>query len=154
MPYQNQIVKGSYILLIRLSRQQTIAIGKRQAVPFSRGGYAYVGSAMGGLKSRLSRHLRGNKKPHWHIDYLLQRASISGIIVCETEERAECSIARALGSRFSSIPGFGSSDCQCPSHLFYAAGEGQMKLTIMAELSQLAMQPRLVKIDSLQEVMA
>ena len=100
------LARGSYVLLIRLSEEQTIATGSLQDVRFPRGYYAYVGSAMGGIKSRLSRHLRRNKKRHWHIDYLLERATITDISVCETEKRSECAIAQALGSQFDSISGF------------------------------------------------
>ena len=135
-------MKGSYVLLIKLPEEQTIKIGSLQAVHFPRGYYAYVGSAMGGFKSRLSHHLQQNKKLHWHIDYLLQRASITGIILCETKDRVECTIAQALGSQFDSITGFGSTDCKCPSHLFYATNKRQMKSGIMATLNRLALSPR------------
>jgi len=83
-------VKGSYILLIQLSEQQRLIIGSLKAFHFPRGYYAYVGSAMGGFKSRLSHYLSSNKKPHWHIDYLLQKASIIGIVLSETSDRMEC----------------------------------------------------------------
>ena len=136
-------MKGSYILLIALPEQQIITIGSLKAVHFPRGYYAYVGSAMGGLKSRLSHHLKENKGPRWHIDYLLQKASIDEIILCETEGKVECTIAQALSHQFDSIPGFGSSDCQCKSHLFFSANE--MKSTIMAILNSLNMQPRLAR---------
>ena len=132
-------MKGSYILLIKLAEEQTITIGSRQNIHFRSGYYAYVGSAMGGFKSRLSRHLQQNKKPHWHIDYLLQKASINSIIQCETEDRIECIIAQALSHRLDSVPGFGSSDCKCRSHLFFAADERQMKATIKTTLESLAM---------------
>ena len=128
-------MKGSYILLIELPEGQTIEVGIRQAICFPRGYYAYVGSAMGGFKSRLNRHLKSNKKPHWHIDYLLEKASISEIILCETNDRVECTIAQALNSQFDSIPGFGSSDCKCRSHLFFATDK--MKPTITATLDSL-----------------
>ena len=133
-------MKGSYILLIALPEQQTITIGSLKAVHFPRGYYAYVGSAMGGLKSRLSHHLKGNKRPHWHIDYFLDKASLNGIILCQTEGKIECTIAQALSHQFDSISGFGSSDCQCKSHLFFSANE--MKSAIMAILKSLGMQPR------------
>ena len=136
-------MKGSYILLIELTEEQTITIDKLKTIHFSRGYYAYVGSAMGRLESRLNYHLKGNKKPHWHIDYLLQRASIIGVILCETEERTECTIAQALKGQFDSIPGFGSSDCKCRSHLFFAAEEMESK--VIAILSSLGMQPRLAQ---------
>jgi len=128
-------VKGSYVLLIELTEEQTITTGSLKAIYFPRGYYAYVGSAMGGFKSRLNRHLRSNKKPHWHIDYLLQKASISEIILCETNDRVECAVAQALNGQFDSISGFGSSDCKCRSHLFFATDK--MKPTIMATLSSL-----------------
>ncbi len=128
-------MKGSYVLLIELPEGQTITTGSLKAIYFPRGYYAYVGSAMGGFKSRLNRHLKSNKKPHWHIDYLLEKASISEIILCETKDRAECAIAQALSCQFDSIPGFGSSDCKCRSHLFFATDK--MEPTIMATLSSL-----------------
>lgn len=132
-----ETVTGSYILVIYLSKKQTITIGSLKAIHFPAGYYAYVGSAMGGLKSRISHHQKKDNKPHWHIDYLLQKASINEVIPCPTKDRVECIIARALGSQFDSIPGFGSSDCQCHSHLFFAINKSQMKSTIMAILSSL-----------------
>ena len=136
-------VKGSYILIIGLPEEQTITIGSRKAIYFPRGYYAYVGSAMGRFKPRLSYHLKGNKKPHWHIDYLLAKASITDIILCEAEERIECTIAQALKCQFEAIPGFGASDCKCNSHLFFAPEE--MESTIMTALELLALSPRLAQ---------
>ncbi len=136
-------MKGSYILLIQLSEEQTITPGRLKATYFPRGDYAYVGSAMGGFKSRLNRHIKSDKKLHWHIDYLLEKAVISEIILCETKGRTECAIAQALSCQFDSILGFGSSDCKCRSHLFFATDK--MKPTIMAILSSLSMQPRLAQ---------
>jgi len=137
-------MKGSYVLLIELPEEQTITTGSLKAVYFPGGYYAYVGSAMGGFKSRLNRHLRSNKKPHWHIDYLLEKASISEIIFCETNDRVECTIAQALNSQFDSIPGFGSSDCKCRSHLFFATDK--MKPTILTILNQLDIKLRWAKL--------
>ncbi len=136
---------GSYVLLIQLPEEQTIKIGSLKAVRFSYGYYAYVGSAMGGFKPRLSRHLKGNKKPRWHIDYLLAKAFVTGIILGETKDRVECAIAQALSRQFDSISGFGASDCKCQSHLFFSADESQMKATIMATLHRLGIKPRLTK---------
>ena len=133
-------MKGSYILLIRLPEEQTIRIDSRQNMYFSGGYYAYVGSAMGGFRARLNRHLKGNKRPHWHIDYLLSKAFIREIILCEANNRLECTIAQALSHQFDSIPGFGSSDCKCKSHLFFAADE--MKSTILAILNRLDVKQR------------
>jgi len=99
---------------------------------------------MSGFKARISRHLKSNKKPLWHIDYLLQKAPITDIIIGETKERVECAIAQALSSQFDSIPGFGSSDCHCPSHLFFTTEEREMKSTIMAVLELLAIPAKLM----------
>ncbi len=137
-------MKGSYVLLIKLPEEQTITIGIRQAPRFPRGYYAYVGSAMGGFQSRLRHHLKNNKRLHWHIDYLLQKASINSIILCETNDRAECAVAQALSRRFDSIPGFGSSDCKCRSHLFFAADE--IESTVLSILNLLDIKPGLVRV--------
>ena len=134
-------MKGSYILLIKLGTAQTIAVGSLKAIHFPRGYYAYVGSAMGGFKPRLSYHLKGNKKPRWHIDYLLQKAPITDIILCQSEDRIERTIAQSLKRQLDSIHGFGASDCKCNSHLFFAAEE--MESTIMAILNHLDLKPRL-----------
>ncbi|MBI4283639.1 MAG: GIY-YIG nuclease family protein [Chloroflexi bacterium] len=124
--------RGSYVLLIELLRAETIAIGRLKAVHFRRGYYAYVGSAMGGFKARLNRHLRVNKRPHWHIDYLLEKASITSIIICPTQDTVECTIAQALSRYFDAIPGFGCSDCRCHSHLFFAVEGRQMATRVRA----------------------
>ena len=128
-------MKGSYVLIIQLPAEQTITIGSLKAIHFPRGYYAYVGSAMGGFEARLNRHLKSKKKPHWHIDYLLKSAFIRGIILAETTDRAECTIAQALSHQFEAIPGFGASDCKCKSHLFWAAEE--MEPGILAALNHL-----------------
>lgn len=138
-----RLVKGSYVLLIELPEERTIATGSLRDIHFQRDCYAYVGSAMGGLRSRLRRHLRQNKRLHWHIDYLLEWASISDIIICETEDRIECTIAENLRRRFNSFPGFGSSDCKCASHLFFIGkGTGQEIITV---LNSLGMKPTLAR---------
>jgi len=136
---------GSYVLLIEVPEKQIITVGRLKAVHFPGGYYAYVGSAMGGFKSRLNRHTKGGKKPHWHIDYLLQKASITKIILCQTEDRLECTIAQALSRQFDSIPGFGSSDCKCPSHLFFTTEEKKMLSRIMSNIDLLGIKPRLVQ---------
>ena len=151
--------KGSYLLLIELPEDHDIAVGSLGVVRFPRGDYAYVGSALGGFKSRLNRHLRKEKIPKWHIDYLLrqdevpkshidnrlQRAALKSIIICETEERVECVIAQALRRRFESIPSFGSSDCKCPSHLFFTTGEKRLRNGIMMAIRSLTLEGREIK---------
>jgi Uri superfamily endonuclease len=133
--------KGSYVLLMELPEEQTITVGSLSDVRFSAGFYAYVGSAMGGIKSRLGYHLRRGKKRHWHIDYLLEKATIVDIDIGETRDRSECALARALSSQFDSIPGFGSSDCRCRSHLFFDTDEGRIRAGIKAAIASLSVLP-------------
>ena len=113
------IEKGSYILIIYLHNPQTITFGRLGQISFRSSPYAYVGSAMKGFNARLPRHLKKANKPHWHIDYLLQKASIARILVGESSTKNECRIAGALLKRFEEIPAFGSSDCRCKSWICF-----------------------------------
>ena len=113
---------GIYHLIIFLSEDKIIKIGKFGTFHFLKGFYVYTGSAMGGVESRLARHCRKNKRLHWHIDYLLLHSEIIKIIIYPTRERLECE----LNQKILSLPdckilimGFGSSDCNCISHLAY-----------------------------------
>jgi Uri superfamily endonuclease len=120
-------MKGSYVLIIYLCASGDIAVGRLGVIGFQSGWYAYVGSAMRGLTPRLRRHLRENKKLHWHIDYFLQVASIKRVIVFKSRTRTECQIAGKLAERFTGIPGFGCSDCKCRSHLYYWANPDELE---------------------------
>jgi len=139
LPETTRRPKGSYVLLIKLPEDETIPTGRLGPIHFSRGYYAYAGSALGGLQPRLERHLRTGKKLHWHIDYLLEKAWIEETVTCHTGERMECSIARSLGERFEQIPGFGSSDCRCKSHLFFS--DTGMTDTVLQVLRTLNLNP-------------
>jgi Uri superfamily endonuclease len=111
--------KGSYILLLELPEPKTIMVGKQGEIKFENGYYAYVGSALNGLKARISRHLRAEKRLFWHIDYLTKYAKIRDIFYNPTQKKDECKLAHLLASEFSAIKNFGSGDCGCQSHLFY-----------------------------------
>ena len=119
IPHSIMITKGSYVLLLHLPRAQQITIGKKGPVFFKDGYYAYVGSALNGLDQRLRRHLKHQKKLHWHIDFLLEHAHISDIYTKESRIREECDIATSFDQQFDCIPEFGASDCDCTSHLFF-----------------------------------
>ena len=136
---------GSYILLLKLPSEQTLTVGRLPARYFPRGYYAYVGSGMGGLEARINRHFRNNKKLHWHIDYILKKAYIIGIFLCEADNRMECAITQSLSHQFDWVPGFGCSDCRCRSHLFFDANERHMKKLIIVTLNSLSIQARLVR---------
>jgi sugar fermentation stimulation protein A len=112
--------KGTYILLIEIPRGVRMKVGALGVLEFSQGFYAYCGSAMGGLAARINRHLRRKKKVRWHVDYLLEKGRITKVLYAETNERLECQLADGLSNVFNAYPGFGSSDCRCPSHLFFS----------------------------------
>lgn len=112
---------GTYLLSLYVRRTTIIQIGRLGLIPFRRGWYAYVGSAFGpgGLAARLGRHLRAEKKPHWHIDYLRALAEPRRIWFSTAPQSLEHAWAAGLCRAAVPIPGFGSSDCRCPSHLYY-----------------------------------
>lgn len=114
-------MKGVYLLVMHLGARSFIKIGSLGGIEFKKGYYAYTGSAMGGLEQRISRHLREEKKLHWHIDYFLQKARIIACYMKETgSKHEECRTAASLQSAGGGlVPGFGCSDCNCHTHLFH-----------------------------------
>jgi len=126
--------RGSYVVVLRLSRPLKIHTGGLGKVHYRKGYYLYVGSAASGLRKRTERHRRVAGRPHWHIDYLRESAEMVGILPVRSADRLECRLAEALGklARWS-VPGFGSSDCRCPSHLF-ATPEDPFALPEFADL--------------------
>ncbi|WP_423792318.1 DUF123 domain-containing protein [Methanocaldococcus indicus] len=111
--------KGTYILKIKLKNGRKIKFGNNEEF-FKKGYYFYVGSAFGNsinLKNRIGRHLRDDKKLHWHIDYLLKYGKIEEIYI--TNKKVECEVAQELRDILIPIKKFGCSDCSCISHLFY-----------------------------------
>lgn len=134
---------GGYVLLARLAKRRTVKAGRLPALSFSGGYYAYVGSALNGIPARLRRHLNPAKKIRWHIDYLLQKAIVTDIIIGETRDRVECAIAGAIGSRFESIPGFGASDCGCHSHLFFSPEHEELKSVVISAFKENGLTPEI-----------
>ena len=121
---------GIYTLLLLVSEEVTLTIGKLGKQRFPRGYYFYTGSALGkgasSLKHRIARHLRKEKRKFWHIDYLLadENVSVEAVIAAETNKKMECNInSRIKGMKGAEVPvkGFGASDCRknCGSHLLY-----------------------------------
>ncbi len=110
---------GSYIFIMQLKRDRRLLIGGLGEVRFRKGYYLYVGSAKANLSKRIERHRRISKKRHWHVDYLREEAEYHAALPVRASEDLECGIASALGKVTEwSVPGFGSSDCGCRSHLF------------------------------------
>jgi len=113
--------RGSYLLLLELEKDRVIEVGHLGKIRFERGYYIYVGSAMGKLTTRIARHKRRHKSHHWHIDYLTEAADSVVPLPVRSSQRLECEMARALSSVMERGPdGFGSSDCQCVTHLFWS----------------------------------
>ena len=111
---------GTYALLLSLARCTEIEVGSLGRFPFPKGYYVYLGSALGGLRARLSRHLRRDKMLRWHIDYLAVRGEIVEIWWQVGQEKREChwaAVVRNAPAASQPVPHFGCSDCRCASHL-------------------------------------
>jgi len=127
-------VKGVYTLILFLSKEIHLKVGKLGTKRFPRGYYTYTGSALGvgssSLRHRVLRHLKKKKQKFWHIDYLLSHKDVylTGLVAAEIDRRVECQINYFIrikeGARIP-VPHFGASDCKenCGSHLLYFGGE-------------------------------
>ena len=116
--------KGTYVLFLSNTKPQKINVGKQGDFLFPSGLLVYDWSAFGsgGLRGRISHHLRVNQKYHWHIDYLLQKMPVGQIIYTETPSRLEHEWAmflKCIPELSILMKCFGASDCQCASHLFH-----------------------------------
>ena len=114
-------MKGTYCLLIKVNNTFEKHIGALGKIKFEKGFYAYIGSAMNSIEARVKRHLRKEKKKHWHIDYLMESrsAKIKKIYIKESQTKEECKVAKKIESIANEvIEKFGASDCECKGHLF------------------------------------
>lgn len=114
-------MKGSYCLIIENRKDSPITIGKKGRLNFKTGFFVYVGSALNSLEGRIRRHLSSSKKLFWHVDYLLDspHTQVKEVIYGVSTYKRECAISQLLSRKVESKANFGSSDCRCPSHLFY-----------------------------------
>jgi Uri superfamily endonuclease len=113
---------GIYNLIIQLSKDREIKIGRLGTFIFPKGFYVYTGSAQNGLEKRINRHLSNIKRFHWHIDYLLSCAKITEIFRYIGSRKDECKLNRMIGKVAGAtaiVKKFGSSDCNCITHLYY-----------------------------------
>ncbi len=121
--------KGAYLLAIQLKDPLPARL-KTTHFTLAPGWYAYAGSANGpgGIRARLSRHFRAEKKPHWHIDQLTVAAQAMFALPFAggSAKVTECDLIARLAAtaRFAvPKPGFGSSDCGvCTAHLLAFRG--------------------------------
>jgi len=110
----------NYILRIALDKDVQTKIGRLGRINFKKGIYLYVGSAKKNYKARIERHLVKKKRIFWHIDYLLSLDDAKIKQIWITNKDKECKTAQFLCKKgYSSIDRFGSSDCNCHSHLFF-----------------------------------
>jgi sugar fermentation stimulation protein A len=113
--------KGSYLMIFYNDfpfKKEIGALGERE---FKKGYYVYVGSALNALDQRIKRHLRRNKKIRWHLDYISPvEMKIEKVYPIRRHDRIEEKLARSLLEICDGfIRGFGASDSNVPSHLFY-----------------------------------
>ncbi|TET29303.1 MAG: GIY-YIG nuclease family protein [Candidatus Heimdallarchaeota archaeon] len=119
--------RGTYLLFLFIQRNISLTIGALGSNLFQQGNYIYVGSALGpgGLEKRIARHLKQEKKIFWHIDYLLRNKFVKILAYGEilSDYKIECNVINQIIGIFYEksliINNFGSSDCNCKSHLLY-----------------------------------
>ena len=99
---------------------------------------------MKGAEARVRRHLRPHQRPTWHLDYLLPQGEAEAAIIGHTTGSLECPLAEYLGRSFQVFPGFGSSDCRCPGHLFQSIHLRTMAETATAALHLMGCQPKIL----------
>ena len=123
--------KGTYLLFLTIRERKEISTGSLGILDVKEGEYCYVGSAMNGLRSRLNRHMRKEKRMHWHIDRLTSCADAMEAYV-PLRPIPECTLSE-MAERCGCIPvlkGFGCSDCRCGTHLFSVGRGTKQKLLI------------------------
>lgn len=108
-----------YVLLLCVEDALKLHVGSLGSVRLAPGHYAYVGSAMGGIRRRCLRHSSPPERMKWHVDFLLSRARPRELHWLMTDRRVECEVAGRLSQLLEpGALGFGASDCRCPTHLF------------------------------------
>ena len=111
---------GCYLLTVELAEATELQVGALGSLRLAAGYYVYVGSALRNLWQRLARHRRRRKRSHWHIDYLTLQARHVATHAVVSGARLECHAARLVAAvADGEVAEFGSSDCDCSSHLFF-----------------------------------
>lgn len=111
--------RGDYLVVLQLPEDMDLEIGSKGVMHFDAGYYTYVGSAKANLTKRLERHKRKRKKMHWHLDYFRSHCEMIATVPIRSSDDLECELAKAMKKLDTwEISGFGSSDCDCNSHLF------------------------------------
>ncbi|MEM2878411.1 MAG: GIY-YIG nuclease family protein [Candidatus Hadarchaeales archaeon] len=135
-------MRGTYAIILHVPYDISLSVGELGRVDFGAGYYAYIGSALGGLEARVSRHLKSEKKLHWHIDHLMLHARAVDVVAAECEEKKECEVAGNLAKGLKGVKGFGSSDCSCASHLFYHQDRNLLLTAVIGAFRDAGLKPR------------
>jgi Uri superfamily endonuclease len=71
---------GAYVLIIELTDSVEVTLRGKPRTTLQPGRYLYCGSAKGsgGIRARLSRHMRPGKVIHWHVDLLTAPGQVTG----------------------------------------------------------------------------
>ena len=138
---------GTYAIVLRCSEGKNVSIGRLGEIQLGKGNYIYIGSALGagGVRARVMRHIRNDKIRHWHIDYLKEHMPLVEVWYTYDAERREHHWAEVMSCmNLAPYPkGFGSSDCDCYSHLFYIAARPEVSLFREAVTRQTASHDRI-----------
>jgi Uri superfamily endonuclease len=115
-------------LTISLGKNTRCRVGILGSFSLESGTYLYTGSARGSgsasIEGRIERHLGKRGRVFWHIDYplSLRRCKVSACVYSVTVRYVECAVSRRIQELTDGVfpvYGFGSSDCNCRSHLIY-----------------------------------
>lgn len=95
---------GAYGLTFRLDGPMILPIATLRNPVLAAGDYVYAGSAFGpgGIHARVTRHLRADKKPHWHIDHLSARAWCIDVRTYPCER--ECALVADMLAEGAEVP--------------------------------------------------
>jgi histidyl-tRNA synthetase len=107
-------------MTIELTDKAAVRLSGRSLITLPAGRYLYCGSAKGpgGLKARLSRHIRRGKSVRWHVDQLTEQGLVVGSWIFLGGD--ECEVVQMCSHLRMPVAGFGSSDCAtCRSHLLF-----------------------------------
>ncbi|MCB0745660.1 MAG: GIY-YIG nuclease family protein [Ignavibacteriae bacterium] len=123
---QKQINSGIYILELKINHEFQFSHKIFGILKLRKGFYYYVGSAQKNLSQRIDRHIKKNKKLHWHIDFITtsKNVKVSRVFAISSANKSdECSLVKNLENQYNfthPIKNFGNSDCNiCESHLLY-----------------------------------
>ena len=129
-----QNLPGTYALILFAAADRLMDIGKLGRFAVSSGFYVYIGSACGpgGLRARIAHHARISQRPHWHMDYLRPVSQLKEVWysydASSGHEHRWANAMDCLKGATKPILGFGSSDCDCTSHLFLFAAKPSIGL--------------------------